>query len=386
MTEKCYSDSQCFHSGTCCRQECVEWEREHSARCARYQTCVCDPVDATNYPNDATIYFAARFHNFYRPNIHVVFEDTWGKVTEDTYNIDSGYIWAYSSYDMNGWNGKITAELRDGSTVKETIVTYSGGPVGKVLNFKKVGGVTEAGQTVRIMCDMTNSGMVNGIFRMQLINSDTSEELGMGGGLCNPGGMSSVTFDVKLPSTPQKLNLRYNVITLIGETMRIDDYATMTIDVAESSAWARIDVDAPEYAHEDDEVVMNITVTNTGGVAAYMGVELYDGSTQIGACAGTSNIKPGEWIMSTYTRTMPNHDWDLTAKLVSDPPVDVTNDFTITLSKETGNGGESGDGGNVGGGGTGSGNNDTGSLVEGNMNTYIVIGVLLILLLRLLKK
>ena len=100
-----------------------------------------------------------------------------------------------------------------------------------------------------------------------------------------------------------------------------------------------INVHAPDSAHEDDEVVINVTVTNTGVIPADMCTELYDGSTRIGACAGTNLLKPGECATTQYIRTMPNHDWHLTAKVVSNPPVDVTKDFTIALGGTPSNGG-----------------------------------------------
>ena len=224
MTDRqCFRDTQCLHVGT----DCDYWEGssehpEHSG------LCIAEPVDALNYPSDGVMFFGAKFRNLYRPNIHVVFENSW----EDVFNMESDWIWGYTSYDLNGWNGMVTAELRDGDTVKETITTYSGsGPIGKVLNFKKVGGECEVGKTIRVMCDMWNSGTANGNFKIQLINSDTGEELGIGGGLLNPGGMMGTAFDVPMPSTPQTMNLRFNVILLLGGTETLHDYATMNLVV-----------------------------------------------------------------------------------------------------------------------------------------------------------
>ena len=95
---------------------------------------------------------------------------------------------------------------------------------------------------------------------------------------------------------------------------------------------AEISIDAPGSAREGDNVAINVAVTNTGVITAELGAELYEGDTLIGACAGTSILGPGAWIMSQYTKTMPNHDWNLTAKVVSIPAVDTTKDFTIALT------------------------------------------------------
>ena len=117
-----------------------------------------------------------------------------------------------------------------------------------------------------------------------------------------------------------------------SQQKELDDLSFVTI-VDKPTVKVDINIDAPTSAYQGDDVVIMVTVTNTGTITAELGAELYEGDTLIGACGGTVEVTPGASMSQQFTRTMPDHDWNLTAKVISEPPIDATKDFTILLGE-----------------------------------------------------
>ena len=224
MVRVCYKDGQqCIHVGTGFDEPSSDVDNG---------LCLYGPIDASNYPNDSVLCFGVRFSDFYSPNIHTVFEDPFGTVTEDDYNMDSDWTWGIIVYPMKGWNGTITSELRDGTSVRETITTTSGTipeQRGKVCAFYS-SDVVKAGANITVTGIMQNVGEVNGNFKLQIVNTDTGKELKAEEKLCPVEKQMGTSVGINIPSNPQSINLRFNVIALIGGIERLDDHRDLFLD------------------------------------------------------------------------------------------------------------------------------------------------------------
>jgi len=81
--------------------------------------CVCNPVDAAEYPRAQRLYAAGNISGFSSPNIRTIFPDGHDDVC--TFN-RGDYCWLY--WDWGETVGTVKFELRDGSTVKATRSTH----------------------------------------------------------------------------------------------------------------------------------------------------------------------------------------------------------------------------------------------------------------------
>jgi len=104
----CFGRGVCLHIGPCCDF----WADDGM--------CVCNPVDAAEYPRAQRLYIAGNISGFANPNIRTVFPDGHDHVR----TFDRGdYCWAYWDWG-SGTVGTVKFELRDGSAVRASRSTW----------------------------------------------------------------------------------------------------------------------------------------------------------------------------------------------------------------------------------------------------------------------
>jgi len=108
----CFGRGVCLHIGPCCDF----WADDGM--------CVCNPVDAAEYPNGQRLYIAGNISGFSSPNIRTIFPDGRDHVR----TFDRGdYCWAWWDWG-SGTIGTVKFELRDGSNVRASRSTTIIGP------------------------------------------------------------------------------------------------------------------------------------------------------------------------------------------------------------------------------------------------------------------
>ncbi|MEA3341910.1 MAG: hypothetical protein U9R15_18260 [Chloroflexota bacterium] len=100
----CFGRGMCLHIGHCCDF----WVDDGM--------CVCNPVDAAEYPNEQRLYAGGGVRGFASPNIRTIFPNGSDKI--HTFN-RGDYCWVYWNWDSSTF-GTVKFELRDGNTVKAT--------------------------------------------------------------------------------------------------------------------------------------------------------------------------------------------------------------------------------------------------------------------------
>jgi hypothetical protein len=109
---QCFGRGMSIHFGPCCDF----WADDGM--------CICDPADAAEYPQDKRLYVAANNRGFSRPNIRTVFADG----SDNVHTLNRGdYSWIW--WEWGGYVGKVTFELRDGSSVRSSRSTVIAGAV-----------------------------------------------------------------------------------------------------------------------------------------------------------------------------------------------------------------------------------------------------------------
>lgn len=101
----------CLHIGPCCDF----WADDGM--------CVCNPVDAAEYPQGQRLYIAGNISGFSSPNIRTIFPDGHDHVR--TFN-RGDYCWQW--WEWGSTAGTVKFELRDGNTVRASRSTYIAPP------------------------------------------------------------------------------------------------------------------------------------------------------------------------------------------------------------------------------------------------------------------
>ena len=161
----CYGRGMCLHIGSCC-----EFSGDHGL-------CVCNPVDASEYPTADRLWIAANTPGFSNPNIRTVFDDGY----EETHYESGEYMWVY--WDMGGWGGGVKFELRDGTSVKATRSTHIKGTApppppdgdGDMTHFTYAGDPPHPNTEFLVRGTMKNTGSTTRSYRagVQLAENPT---------------------------------------------------------------------------------------------------------------------------------------------------------------------------------------------------------------------